>query len=117
MLDETAIVTSRARRAAKLVLERRQRTDPAGELDPRGPRRRGQMDDGDAWLPQDESTAEQGEDDKERVQRDHRIGKRTCRHFPRFSSASSPAKGLWVAAGGAAPAMPAAIPCACSCCL
>ena len=71
MRDEVALIARFAAGAAQAVFERRQRADPAGELDERAPDDGGDVKPGDARPAEREQPAEHDEDDEREMQRDN----------------------------------------------
>ena len=74
--DEVARVVVQSGAAPQHVLERRERTDPAGELDERRPCRARDMRPGDAWPPHREHAAHCREDDERKMDDDNERGEK-----------------------------------------
>ena len=74
MCDEISLVAGFAGAAAKTILERRQRADPARELDESAPDDRRHVEPGDARPAQHEDRAQHHKEDEREMQRDDGVG-------------------------------------------
>src|SRR6266540_3307882 len=92
VLDEPARVALEPRSTAQVMLQWRERTDPALVLDERAPDRAGDVAPHEPAPAPGEEPAQHHEDDEGRVQQHDRVGEQAIRHLQTFlNTARSPA--------------------------
>jgi len=79
-VDELTPVTLLTAHDAELVLQRRERADPAGELDEYRPAEGRQVQPGEVPPPEDEKAAQDGEQDESAMDYNHQISRETIHH-------------------------------------
>jgi hypothetical protein len=94
LLDETGGIPGAAAAPPQPVLERRQRADPAGELDPGAPDRRRHVQPGDPGAPEHQQPAEDDEEHEREVDGDRRVGQNLKDHMA--SEALSRTPKMWL---------------------
>jgi hypothetical protein len=77
VLDELTLLDGRPATLTKVVLERRQRTDPSAELDEDAPSGGRHVNPGEPRPARHQETTQDDEDDERRMHRDHEVGCRT----------------------------------------